>query len=298
MTRELKLALIVGVTLVLGIAVLISDHLATQRRPKLVTEVGAQPQMAPAVPPAPPPTKVAEPRSNPSLSPSPVEVASETKGGDPVTISQLTPRVSGESGHRQLIEEIKSRGGEVNGSNIQFPNNAKPLVSTVHETSPWADDAPAAPVVSGKTYTVAEGDSAYKIAKQFLGDGMQWKRIVDANPKAFTPNGAVKVGSKLVIPLAETAAPGKAKPSTSKLPPEPVVAKAEAPKPGTTNAKAAKNVKNAAYKVQKGDTLSDIARRQLGSPARADEIAELNRGVIKDVDNLPLGLELKIPSSL
>ena len=29
-TRELKLALIVGVTLVLGIAVLISDHLATK----------------------------------------------------------------------------------------------------------------------------------------------------------------------------------------------------------------------------------------------------------------------------
>ncbi len=50
------------------------------------------------------------------------------------------------------------------------------------------------------------------------------------------------------------------------------------------------------YKVQKGDTLFDIARDELGKASRWAEIYELNRDVIgNDVDMLQPGLELRMP---
>lgn len=50
------------------------------------------------------------------------------------------------------------------------------------------------------------------------------------------------------------------------------------------------------YKIRSGDTLSDIAHEQLGSAKRWREIYELNRNVIKDPDVAPEGKVIKLPS--
>lgn len=48
--------------------------------------------------------------------------------------------------------------------------------------------------------------------------------------------------------------------------------------------------------VQRGDTLSSIAARYLGSSARFEEIYEANRDQLRDANDLRIGQELRIPS--
>jgi nucleoid-associated protein YgaU len=47
------------------------------------------------------------------------------------------------------------------------------------------------------------------------------------------------------------------------------------------------------YTVKEGDTLTDISRRELGTAARANEIAELNG--LSDPGRIKLGQVLKLP---
>jgi uncharacterized protein YidB (DUF937 family) len=54
-----------------------------------------------------------------------------------------------------------------------------------------------------ETYTVAAGDNLSKIAKRFLGDANEWRRIYDANRAVIGPNpDLIKPGQKLTIPKA------------------------------------------------------------------------------------------------
>lgn len=306
-TRELKLALIVGVTLVLAVAVLISDHLAAQRRPKTMTDVATQPVMTPTMTPpsapAPAPVKVAEPPpSSKVLNPSPTAVAEADKHDEPLArITQATPKVSGldEKTRGELTREVEQRGGTVQGNEIRL--GAKPMLNTAEVPAPGA-----------KTYTVAEGDSAFKIAKQQMGDGKHWKELIDANPGAFGAQGQVKVGTKLNIPMLAKAplknelmgppARGEFKPGDSETVTASLRGKSkftqEPDAPGKAARKddaKAEKTRVATYTVKRGDTLSEIARRELGSVGRATEIADLNRSVIKDPDNLIPGLAIKLP---
>lgn len=55
---------------------------------------------------------------------------------------------------------------------------------------------------SGKKYTVKRGDCLWNIAKQFYGNGAQYKKIVDANQQIFSkrsPN-LIYAGEVLTIP--------------------------------------------------------------------------------------------------
>src|SRR5690606_34169520 len=47
--------------------------------------------------------------------------------------------------------------------------------------------------------------------------------------------------------------------------------------------------------VQSGDTLSGIAQKYLGSSARFEEIYEANRDLLKNPNDLRVGMKLKIP---
>jgi nucleoid-associated protein YgaU len=49
------------------------------------------------------------------------------------------------------------------------------------------------------------------------------------------------------------------------------------------------------YVVQRGDTLSDIAREQLGRPDRWHDLHELNRALISDPDKIHPGQVLVLP---
>jgi hypothetical protein len=49
------------------------------------------------------------------------------------------------------------------------------------------------------------------------------------------------------------------------------------------------------YIVRQGDTLWNIAADQLGNPSRYKEISELNAEVLKDENNLSIGMLLSLP---
>jgi nucleoid-associated protein YgaU len=58
---------------------------------------------------------------------------------------------------------------------------------------------------------------------------------------------------------------------------------------------AAAHEKPVVHKIRDGDTLSALAQRYLGSPARAVEIFDANREILSNPELLPIGAELKIP---
>ncbi len=143
---------------------------------------------------------------------------------------------------------------------------ATPAVGpAVSETAPAAGSAFA--------YTVQEGDSAWKLAKRFYGNGLQYPRIKKANPGVNFDN--LKVGTKLTIP--ERRGSG-ASPS------------ATAPAQGAPVATGTGRV----HTVAPGDRLYVIAAEYLGSGMRYREIVALNPGL--DPRNLKVGQKIKIPA--
>jgi nucleoid-associated protein YgaU len=58
--------------------------------------------------------------------------------------------------------------------------------------------------VSGRTHTVAQGDTLWDIAEKFYGSGFEWQKIADANPDLVgtLPNGNVLImtGQVLAVP--------------------------------------------------------------------------------------------------
>lgn len=51
------------------------------------------------------------------------------------------------------------------------------------------------------------------------------------------------------------------------------------------------------HEVRRGETLSSVASRYLGSPHRYEEIYLLNRDVLSSPDNVPEGVKLKVPAT-
>jgi nucleoid-associated protein YgaU len=58
--------------------------------------------------------------------------------------------------------------------------------------------APAAQ--ASETYVVKSGDSLSKIAKQYYGNGNEWKRIFEANTDILKDPNKIFPGQKLKIP--------------------------------------------------------------------------------------------------
>lgn len=385
MTRELKLGLILGVTLVLGVAVAISDHLAVNRRQPRDTQVALQPALVPPpvreAPPAPEmestdSDRVSEPQDRAFAAggqPDQTENQEEPSMLPPAVIAQRTSisRNSQAASDEALMRDILAMGGTVENGEIRLPLNAArnatvpPAASVVTSKEESVTSSPQVPTAvpsrwavsevdfseqapsalnqpnsassrtsqrlsssTERTYTVAQGDSAFLLAKRFLGNGTEWKKLRDANPSAIGPQGQIKVGSRIVIPDIElatknaapsnqstpTGTPPRTAPRPNPTKPGPVKyaqnEASEKPQPQAKTVPAMMRVdrevpaprpapsalKTETYTVRPGDTLSGIALKQLGSRTRTNEILTLNRGVIKNPDELPQGLAIRLPA--
>ena len=170
-------------------------------------------------------------------------------------------------------------------------------------------DKPPRPVkpVSPKVYVVGDGDNLAKIAQKLYGAEQGNKRvnimrIFELNRGVLTSPDDLQIGQKLIIPplvisqdkkkKLETAGSGSIfetvesigrkllQPQTQKTAPE----RPKVPSSGKQ------------YVVQEGDSLWQIAAKQLGNGSRYKEIAKLNADILEDENNLSVGTALRIPS--
>ncbi|HLP85489.1 MAG TPA: LysM peptidoglycan-binding domain-containing protein [Phycisphaerales bacterium] len=341
MTRELKLALIVGFLLVLLVSVLIADHLSGARKAELASNVTPNPAIAPVIAPAPqePLVTIEQGKSGG------IKFADNTPAGGAVT----TP--NGQLVANDVISEIGARTGEpvpppmvgtakvgpltisatgtpdqvlgtdtLQGNQQPSPDNTTVAdgikKATEMEVKPFGGDTvklagngvtvlpepkivPPAPAASeDQWYTIAQGDSAFKIAKKFYGKGEYWKQLQAYNGDRIGKDGTLRVGVRVKIPEASklgikdapvTKVTEKtAKPETQTA--DKTVKTADKSKPDAKPATTAGRT----YTVKKGDTLGQIAQRELGTMKRADEIVKLNK--LKDAGSIREGMKLNLPA--
>jgi nucleoid-associated protein YgaU len=168
------------------------------------------------------------------------------------------------------------------------PSPATPATASnpdLNGPRPVAPQRPAtqAPTAGGtsseQVHVVASGDTMSGIAKRYLGKESAWNAIAKANPNVDP--SAMKVGTRLRIPAADSAASGGSAASSTA--------------PAATNTTA--NASGGSFHtVAAGDTLSSISRKHFGDGKHWEKIYEANKGAIgSDPARLKVGQRLSLP---
>lgn len=171
--------------------------------------------------------------------------------------------------------------------------SAQPLIASSAEKTDnkVKPSEPASPAV----YVVADGDNLGTIAKKVYGCSEKNNiiRLFQANRSTLKSPDEIYVGQKLVIPSLPGSQPGKNK--LEKLSGPTLLGKVESisQKDAATDSRQAE--KNSSYIVQQGDSLWQIAAKQLGDGSRYQEIVELNTDILENEDSLAVGMCLKLP---
>ena len=144
--------------------------------------------------------------------------------------------------------------------------------------TPPSNAAPAAVAVAD--YVVRPGDTLGKIARVTLGADSAANRsaILGLNPKLARNPDLIRVGEVYKVPgsAAGASAVASRRETAPALPP------------------AAGN--KGVYEVKSGDTLSEIAQRELGTSRRWKELLTLNADQLDDAADLRVGMRLKLPA--
>lgn len=338
MTREQKLALVLGFAAVLVVGLLISDHLAAARSSELedaphdatVLVDASEGQALRRVVTLPeterlyrgrPYTQLA--RQEPALTTGEAMASDTPQASDAIVaslpedlpIASSTPEepirlVLGSGGgvldpaRPQRTDTVLDRVGDTVASGAEALANGvrrftglatgTPITGMAQlDGQPVSRAASLAPVVV--QHHIQPGESLYKIAAKYYGDGNQWRRIAKDNTDRVGDDGAVRVGVTLrILDPKLGAAPDQAVARTPiKIDPQakPVT---QDPKPAARPAQAQGAM---TYTVRPGDTLGEISQKLLGTVRRQHELIALNRDVLKDPDHLRAGMVLKLPSS-
>ncbi len=144
-------------------------------------------------------------------------------------------------------------------------------------------------------YTVCEGDNLADIAKKFYGpkEGNRRAnvlRIFLANQKVLASPHELFVGQKIVIPLLDSLKPDKSLFGNSMFETVKSIGRSH------LSTQSLASQQNRLYAVQEGDSLWSISATLLGDGRRYKEISKLNSGILKNEDELAVGMRLKIPA--
>lgn len=247
MSRELKLALILGFSFVLAVTVLVSDHWRTGRGSDLATLPGDDPSQMTTV--------------------------GRLEGKKDV----LTPAVPLPETDPKPVMPVKPDTGMAVKPDSHSSEDANGL-----KTSPLPA-GPAPTATPDREYTIADGDTLYKIAKQTYSDAGLHKALADYNK--LGDGRGLKVGAKIKLP-DRAVLTGDALPYAG-----PNKTAGTAPKPETSDIRKVMET-TVTYKIQPGDTLSSIARKA-GCPV--SKLLELNKSLRGREDSLTVGVELSVP---
>lgn len=297
MTREHKLALIVGFALVLVLGVLISDHFSKAR----------QVEMAGATDIKPPTARDMGAGSNGARL-IPAGIAGSQQ-----------PPVAGRNDLVQLPGVMPLPQDPANSRQLAMGGGGapSPLVST-REVAPYPapdgyhndpgtnnvpQSTPAVAQIPLTRYDVKEGDTLYRIASKTYGDAKLWEKIRDYNKEKLGSGGALRQGVTLLLPPKDVLLGKPYTPPTAPIQQigqqpgqftSPSTLRGDQPPAQTPIA--AKSTDFKEYVVKEGDTLTAIARKQLNSGKRFAEIIEANKGTLDDPESLTVGMKLRIPA--
>ncbi len=299
MTREVKLALVFGFVVVLVVGVLLSDHLSGARKAQLESAGGFE-----AIPVAAGTTS--EEAGPPVLvligedgKPQPARIAVDSeeasRPGGTAPDAESIVRTASASDNGQILDRLRGQWntaitelGNGHGPPGQVALDAngggplgEPLIPSQDPTT--STTAVAMEPLAFRLYTVKEGDTLWSIASRELGDGPRHRQLAELNRERMGPGGTLRVGASLKIPH-KTPATSRVATDATGATPAPEAVQPQSPKRAGT------------YTVKRGDTLSSIAARTLGSAGRYEDILAANSAALSDEDSLAPGMVLKIPA--
>ena len=334
MTRENKLAMVVGFGLLLFVGILVSDHFSTAQR------------QGSANLDRPDPSRIRVARQ---ISIAPIAGATTVQTTEVMaanTSNDVRPTSNLIAAPQQ---EVPRTTGVRPISNV--PNTAPETVIASTEKSKTTKVQESEPGV--QLHPIAEGETLYSICAKEYGDGSLWKELAEYNKKALPNAAKLRKGVTLRLPPVEQLRRGAVLASTVKgarvsvtpqeqegaalhgsanlnskfneqapllaaadiasveMSPtktgaqggviEVVVANAKpaATKTSTqvTSNQANKSATATTYVVQKGDTLSSIAKNKLGKTSRWKEIADANGSTLSNPTALSPGMSIQIPQT-
>lgn len=322
MTREVKLSLILGFAVVLGVGVLLSDHLSGARQARLEglnPETGVQPvatytpaadvpplilvdengrpqnppqQRIPAPAPGNPrPDSVAPVRVADANSPQPVEPEPQVP-----LIDRLRERMA--KGVTKAVDDL--RNGNTPPSAAQLTTGESLDFSASHPIDPaagFADAQPAPEAIESSINAIPEATppAEPEIATYTIREGDTLWSIASRQLGDGKRHEEIARLNRDRMGKDGTLHVG----ASLRLPPRTHAAKtpskpADTDKPGSLAATRKKNGKTF-YTVKSGDTLGGIAAKFLGSSSKYEDILLANASTLKDEDSLEVGMELMIP---
>lgn len=321
MTREHKLALILGFALVLVVGVLISDHLSGARQATLESilddRVAEAPLLAPGrpIPQTTPATEdvfasnaTHEPESAPEQAAGVLAQAPERQAIPPAQLitgqpadEPLTLADRGEArGPSLSVDELRRYARDQFGIEL---TPVTPVVGMADDRAPRSTTQPAqrepersAPAYPApRLHTVQPDETLWSIANRYYEEGSLHAPLAAYNRSRLPDPSALRVGVTLLIPTRAELLGS----SDAALAARGAEAKPQSTKPGATKPASKPDAKPAApareYVVKKGDTLGDISMASLGAAKRWREIYELNQDRIDDPDNVVVGTRLRLP---
>lgn len=330
MTREHKLALIVGFSLILLVGVLISDHLSRARQARiapvnqnetLVAEGGSRTgdllknDGTTAMPGLGGPTTIvsgsAQPlpqgQSNPgTLTQLPIAAPQQSQevpiGGSPSGMALTDANGRLVSGKGQESDPLMRAIADNHGSVVTLPNGQRVFslgtgIPAAAGTATGSISPTSNARIAAETKTAAIPDNVklYTIQK---GDTLM--KIAEKNygsgklwHELAKYNGIADSGVRIGAKLklpSREALTGKPQPALSQ---SALASKTPAPTSKITPSKPAAKAEPATYTVKPGDTLGLIAQKALGASKRWQEIVDLNK--LDDEDTISTGTVLKLP---
>jgi nucleoid-associated protein YgaU len=187
MTRELKLAMVIGFALLLLLAILVSDHFsAADLRQQTLLE-SSQPRHALA---AAPPPAIRE------LPPAAELVVEPLRPSAPSRLADAPPSIPA---------EVRPLGG---GTGRGLADAAAAAPTPARST---------APVPTERIHRVAEGESLSRIAERIYGDRELWKALAAYNTDRLPNPNVLKTGLVLRIPPKEVLTGGATAPATTNI---------------------------------------------------------------------------------
>ena len=259
MSREQKLALVLGFALVLIVGVLVSDHLsdASTAHVEQVMVSSADPGFGRG--------ESVEP-----IAPRLIEGAPLAANDNATALERLASDVR--DAVKERVEAFREEPPLAAFATRSEPN----LLIMNRPQDPPLQDRP------GRRYTIRAGDGLWAIAEREYGSGRLYEALAAYN--GMSPAHAMQVGDTVILPTIDMLA--GAVPARTALP------AASAPEPGPRTPVATSTTRT--YVIAKGDTLSQVVQRELGTIKRLAEVLQLNPKL--DPDNVRIGDKIMLPT--